>query len=284
MFVVNHDNKERAAKAQQEWMHNEMKDTSFKRMNRSEFLNLMDDENAYNQGIIPSGDISGTSSILYDGNEMKPEELLHFSIESEGKINGEITEKEMQKLTTEYKETSWANAKHVVFKKSLTNADKYRAKSFFQNIFSYIQFRRLTIPMTSSDKWNRNIDSCTPFLSVLFFLFVSGLFNPLSPIQIIILSSSFSLSILMRFNTYTSEPPGSPIPSLMVFHAFIMSIVWIWTFANIVVDLITIYGDIMGVSSTILAVTLLAIGNCVGDAMASYSIAKKGYGGMAMTG
>jgi Ca2+/Na+ antiporter len=54
--------------------------------------------------------------------------------------------------------------------------------------------------------------------------------------------------------------------------------------ANLVVDLVTIYGDLMGISATFLAVTFMAIGNCIGDAVASYSIAKKGYGGMAMTG
>lgn len=284
VFVVNHDKNERAKKAKQQWLFNEMKDTTFKRMNRSEFLNLMDDENAYYQGITPSGDISGTSSVIYEGHEINPEEMLHFSIESASKIDEQRTENQMKRLTNEYKESSWANAKHVIFKATKTNEDKYKQISFIQYILSYVQIRRITIPMTNSDNWNRNLDSLTPFCSVLFFLLVSDLFDPLSPIQIITLSCAFSLSVIMRFNTYHSEPPSTPFTGILIFYAFVMSIVWIWMLANLVVDLITIYGDLMGISSTFLAVTLLAVGNCIGDVVASYSISGKGYGGMAMTG
>jgi hypothetical protein len=216
IFVVNHDNKERALKNKQKWMFNEMKDTSFKRMNRSEFLNLMDDENAYHQGIAPSGDISGTSSVIYEGDDINPEEMLHFSIENGSMLNEQRTENQMKRLANEYKESSWANAKHVIFKATKTNEDKYKKPSFFRHICSYIQLRRITIPMTHSDDWNRDLDSLTPFCSVLFFLLVSGLFNPLSPIQIIILSVAFSLSVIMRFNTYHSEPPGSPFTGMLI--------------------------------------------------------------------
>ena len=116
------------------------------------------------------------------------------------------------------------------------------------------------------------------------FLYVSGLLNFLDPIQILVLTIALSISIALKFNTYSSEPPRSPYTGLLILHSFLMSIVWIWMLANIVVDLITIYGDILGISSTFLGVTFLAIGNCIGDAMASMSISMKGYGGMAMTG
>lgn len=138
--------------------------------------------------------------------------------------------------------------------------------------------------MTHPDNWNRDIDSWTPFLATLFFLYVSGLLNPLNPVQILILSFALSISVLLRFNTYHSEPPPTPYTGMLILLGFIMSIVWIWVLANIVVDLVTIYGNIFGISSTFLAVTFLAVGNCIGDAMAALSISKKGYGGMAMTG
>jgi len=159
VFVVKHDNEERAVKSRQDWMFNEMKQTSFKRMNRSEFLSLMDDEVAYHQGIKPSGDISGTSSVIYDGEEIQPDEMLHFSIESAGKIDEQRVDNQMKRLTNEYKESSWAKAKHIIFKASGSNEQKYQRESFITHTLSYIQLRRVTIPMTHPDEWNRNLDS-----------------------------------------------------------------------------------------------------------------------------
>jgi len=157
--VVKHDNKERAIKAKQAWMHNELKETSFKKMNRSEFISLMDEEQAYYQGINPSGEISGTSSVVYDGEEIKPDEMLHFSIESANVKNEESTQKAIKKLTEEYKETSWARAKHVVFDADHKKNVKYNGKSLFERLSSFIPLRRITIPMTCSEEWNRNLDS-----------------------------------------------------------------------------------------------------------------------------
>lgn len=159
VFVVNYDNQETAAKAKKAWMFNEMKDTSFKRMNRSEFLNLMDDENAYRQGINPSGEISGTSSVIYEGDEIKPADVMHFSIDSGLKAPTTSKDANIEKLTDELKETAWANAKHVVFKHIPTNVTKYKSKSFLEYLMSFVPLRRMTIPMTNSKEWNRNLDS-----------------------------------------------------------------------------------------------------------------------------
>lgn len=63
-----------------------------------------------------------------------------------------------------------------------------------------------------------------------------------------------------------------------------MSIVWIWFFANLFVDVLKIYGELLGINTGFLGITILAIGNCAGDLMANIAIAKKGFGGMALTG
>ena len=261
-----------------------MKETTFGKMNRSEFLNLMDNEANYNLGIKPSGDISGTSSVIYEGNEIKPDEVLHFSINQGNDLDSKRVDNTIRRLTEDYKESSWAKAKHVVFQTSKSNEGKYRQKSLFEKVKSYIIIRRLTIPMTHTDNWNRDIDSWTPVLSSLFFLYTTELLNIYDPIQILCLSTMFSLSIVIRFNTYHSEAPGFPFSLCFILLSFVMSIMWIWMLANIVVDLISIYGHIFNISSTFLGVSFLALGNCVGDAIASLSLARKGYGGMAMMG
>jgi len=50
------------------------------------------------------------------------------------------------------------------------------------------------------------------------------------------------------------------------------------------IDLIGILGLLTGIPSPLLGITLLAWGNSSGDLIASVSIAKKGFGEMALTG
>jgi sodium/potassium/calcium exchanger 6 len=66
--------------------------------------------------------------------------------------------------------------------------------------------------------------------------------------------------------------------------SFVMSIVWIWFIANILVDILKIYGDILGINTAFLGITILAFGNQCGDMMANVAIAKRGFGSMAITG
>jgi len=63
-----------------------------------------------------------------------------------------------------------------------------------------------------------------------------------------------------------------------------MSIVWIYMLANIIVDLLVLVGMLTGINTAILGLTILSWGNSVGDAIASMSISKKGFGEMAVTG
>ena len=66
--------------------------------------------------------------------------------------------------------------------------------------------------------------------------------------------------------------------------SFMMSIVWIYMIANIIVDLLVLFGMLTGTNTAILGLTVLSWGNSVGDAFASISISKKGFGEMAITG
>ncbi len=63
-----------------------------------------------------------------------------------------------------------------------------------------------------------------------------------------------------------------------------MSMIWIYMLANIIVDILTLFDIITGISVALLGLTILSWGNSVGDAFASISISKKGYGEMAITG
>lgn len=63
-----------------------------------------------------------------------------------------------------------------------------------------------------------------------------------------------------------------------------MSIVWIWFAAAFIVDILQVYGHILGVSSSFFGISVLAIGNSYGDLLAFIAISKRGYGAMAITG
>ena len=66
--------------------------------------------------------------------------------------------------------------------------------------------------------------------------------------------------------------------------SFVMSVFWIWLFANIIIDLLKVLGLITGLPTTLLGLTVLAWSNSIGDFMANTAIAKKGFIEMALTG
>ena len=63
-----------------------------------------------------------------------------------------------------------------------------------------------------------------------------------------------------------------------------MSMIWIYMLANLIVDILTLFDIMSGISVALLGLTLLSWGNSIGDALASISISKKGFGEMAITG
>ena len=63
-----------------------------------------------------------------------------------------------------------------------------------------------------------------------------------------------------------------------------MSILWISFTCDIVVDLLGVLGIMLGLPKTLLGLTLLAWGNCLGDMNANVAMTKKGFGEMAITG
>lgn len=64
---------------------------------------------------------------------------------------------------------------------------------------------------------------------------------------------------------------------------FVMSISWIAFTSNFVVDLLWIIGLILNIPKSLLGLTLLAVGNCLGDMNANVAMTKKGFGEMAVT-
>jgi solute carrier family 24 (sodium/potassium/calcium exchanger), member 6 len=92
------------------------------------------------------------------------------------------------------------------------------------------------------------------------------------------------LSILIRFKTKLRYAPDDVILGIVSVFSFVMSVFWIWLFANIMIDLLKVLGLLSGLPTTLLGFTVLAWGNSIGDFMANTAIAKKGFIEMALTG
>ena len=145
--------------------------------------------------------------------------------------------------------------------------------------------RRLTIPPPDGEAWDRRIAAVMPFFCIFFIYVVTGFidFTEVPHFSFWILQGvALIISIVICFTTPLNHGPRRTMVIFSVF-SFILSIVWIWFIANILIDLIAVLGLILGLKQAFLGITLLAWGNSVGDIMANSAFAKKGLATMALT-
>ena len=72
--------------------------------------------------------------------------------------------------------------------------------------------------------------------------------------------------------------------TLLAFLSFLMSIMWIQFSSKVVMDLLQLFGFISHLPQSLLALTIIAWGNSLGDMIANLSMTKRGFGEMALTG
>ena len=90
------------------------------------------------------------------------------------------------------------------------------------------------------------------------------------------------VSIYVYCRTFNTKPR----PMLMFIYAvlgFVMSILWISFTGDTVIDLIQTLGRSLDIAPSALGLTLVAVGNCLGDMSADVAMTKKGFGEMAIT-
>ena len=63
-----------------------------------------------------------------------------------------------------------------------------------------------------------------------------------------------------------------------------MSTAWIQFSSNCIMDLLRLFGFILQLPKSLLALTILSWGNCIGDLTADLAMSKKGFAEMAITG
>ncbi|CAI5952654.1 unnamed protein product [Closterium sp. NIES-64] len=134
-----------------------------------------------------------------------------------------------------------------------------------------------SIPVHHKDEWSKPFAVASSLLSpLLFTTFVLGVDS--DRLEFILAASlGVFLACLTYYTTEEESPPQSFLPALLwVTASFAMSVVWFYALANELVALLVSLGVILGISPPILALTVLAWGNSVGDLVANLSFAASG--------
>jgi len=155
-------------------------------------------------------------------------------------------------------------------------------------LLPFVVILNFTIPF--GEPWNPIFGIFSPFFISLMILIFSPWDDPLAgfsvnfgviPLWAIFLIVSTVLSGIIYMTThFYRQPPRFKF--LLVIFGFLMCVFWIFTIANELVSILHTWGLILNISETILGLTVLAWGNCIGDMVSDVVVAKQGFPGMAI--
>lgn len=144
--------------------------------------------------------------------------------------------------------------------------------------------RRLTIPIIDEERWSKGYAVCSVTLAPLLLAFLWNRIydgGQLGQDLIYICSAIVGcvLGVIAFMSTKVDQPPQKMLLP-WVLGGFFMSIIWFYMVANELVALLVSLGLIFQVNSAILALTVLAWGNSMGDLMSNVAIAMNGADGV----
>lgn len=156
--------------------------------------------------------------------------------------------------------------------------------------------RDITCPMVETESWNKFRALILPLTIPFSFAFLTGKFDlntkDYREVQktkfytdtcLILLIPGAFVSSYILLKTNRNKPPAY-LMNIFVFLSFVMSISWISFTSDCIIDLLKLFGFITHVPGSLLALTILSWGNCLGDASTNIAMTKKGFGEMAITG
>ncbi|TYZ60569.1 hypothetical protein PybrP1_006526 [[Pythium] brassicae (nom. inval.)] len=145
--------------------------------------------------------------------------------------------------------------------------------------------RRLTIPLVDEETWDKNFAvACPPFiiLAVGTSVFALHLSNAYF-IGAVVLGGGL-VSAVVELTTTHERPPEGRRLAPFVAAAFVMSVIWIMNIADELLGVLQTLGGLLGISNSVLGVSVLAWGNSIGDLVSNTSIARDGFPTMAFAG
>ncbi|KAL8489047.1 hypothetical protein ACS0TY_025089 [Phlomoides rotata] len=141
--------------------------------------------------------------------------------------------------------------------------------------------RRLTIPDIREEKWSKPFAVSSATLAPILIAILCNTLpeNVDSKTELAVYSSSILVGIILGFLAfYSTKKSGPPKRFLFPWLAgcFVMSITWTYILVEELVSLLVAFGTILGISPSILGLTVLAWGNSVGDLISNSTMALKG--------
>eukprot|EP01080_Neovahlkampfia_damariscottae_P011021 gene11021-3727_t len=206
------------------------------------------------------------SDPYFDSNEIDAEELKEFE---ESKVNQSLFRRFLNSF--DWDEMPWYKKIHFVCIDGI-----------------WIFFRNLTIFRPEKENWNKYFATAVPLFSPFLIIYaIMSVFDIefseyekyLIPLAILLVLGLIG-SIFIFVTTEKGRPPIYQ-PVLVLFE-FSASVLWIFIVADEILDALAALGIIWGISETILAITVLAWGNSIGDAVSDVIVARKGYPSMAI--
>ena len=91
-----------------------------------------------------------------------------------------------------------------------------------------------------------------------------------------------SLSLLIYY--YELKKVINKYPLIIHFSTLILSLIWIWFTANILISLLIAISNIININKYFLGMTILTYGNSISDLMLNLSLVNLGYSEMALSG
>ncbi|XP_058105843.1 cation/calcium exchanger 1-like [Magnolia sinica] len=140
--------------------------------------------------------------------------------------------------------------------------------------------RRLTIPVVCEERWSKPFAVISVTLAPVL---LAALWNSqtadmgLKAGLLIYLTGGLVGMLLGVLAFFTTDRCGPPKRFLLVWLAggFLMSVIWTYIIAVELVALMASIGDVLGISPSILGLTVLAWGNSVGDLIANVAMSLK---------
>ncbi|XP_033123250.1 mitochondrial sodium/calcium exchanger protein-like isoform X2 [Anneissia japonica] len=147
----------------------------------------------------------------------------------------------------------------------------------------------LTIPVVDYDvekhNWNKPLNTLHIIFGPMLFIFATKLSSKSISGGFVawhlVLCICVVIAILV-FLTSKKEQQPKYHPAY-AYLGFLVAVIWIYSIANEIVNVLQMYGSVLKVSEGILGLTLLAWGNSIGDLISNTTMARQGFPRMAIS-
>jgi len=145
---------------------------------------------------------------------------------------------------------------------------------------AFVVARDLTIPLLDEPRWRRQICGLSllgaPQLVVFKFSHPSKIAAGGMPLALLVFLISLPIALAVYTQLGPTPPTSRPLSIFLLSIAFAASAIWTDILANELVAGLDFLGNALGISKSVLGLTVLAWGNSIGDFVADTALARAG--------